>query len=209
MNDEKKDSVIPGGSRLALKPKEWESPTVVEEPKDLPKTAKKQKSKRAPKKPQKARQFALKFLSQSIGSFLVAAVLFGTFLYHQATALSWISPSQAEMIRGIGVVSFLVILIIEAFTEDMMQGILCLFLLPYTFVYGLLFADAGPVRGVTVAMILFLASEIYFTPDSALIPKVEHTVNSWINTNQDKLINPEGEKGRRDAGFDRAPTRGF
>jgi len=203
MSDEKKDSVIPGGSRLSLKPKDWESPTVVEEPEELKKAAKKKKNKRAPKKPSEAKQFTVKFLSMSIGSFLVAGLIFGTFLYHQTASLSWISPGQAEMARGIAVVSFLVILIIEAFTEDMMQGILCLFLLPYTFVYGLLFADAGPVRGVTVAMLLFLGSEVYFTPDSALVPKVERTINGWISTNQDKLINPEGEKGRRDAGFDR------
>lgn len=204
MSQDEHQEVIPGGSRLSLKPKDWESPTVVEAPPPpKKKPLNKSKTKKGPKEPNQARQFTLKFLSMSIGSFLLAAMIFGTFLYHQSAQLGWITPSQAEMVRGIGVVAFLVILIIEAFTEDMMQGILCLFLLPYTFVYGLLFADTGPVRGVTVAMLLFLGSEVYFTPDNALVPKVEKTINGWIAKNQDKLINPEGEKGRRDAGFDR------
>jgi hypothetical protein len=201
METEKKDSILPGGSRLTLKPKDWEHREVVKEPDEVKRKARK-KRRKAPK-PSKGREVTVRFLSMSIGSFLVAALIFGTFLYHQAAGLDWITPKQAEMARGITVVSFLVILIIEAFTEDMMQGILSLFLLPYTFVYGLLFADAGPVRGVTVAMLLFLGAEVYFTPDSALVPKVERTVNGWIAKNQDKLINPEGEKGRRDAGFDR------
>lgn len=162
---------------------------------------KKKKRKKREKKPGAAsKKFGLRFLTQTIGSFCVGGLILGAFLYHQATGMEVLTPQQAQVARGIAIVSFMVILIIEAFTEDMMQGILSFFLLPYSFVYGLLFADAGPIRGLTVAVLLFLGAEMYFTPNDALVPTVADTVNGWVRAGQDKLIYPDG---RPEAGFDR------
>lgn len=144
------------------------------------------------KKPAKASgKFGIRFLSMSIGSFLLGAAVFGAFLYHQVNGMDILTPHQATMARGIAVVAFFVVLVIEAFHEDMIQGVLSLFLPPYAFVYGLLFADAGPIRGLTMAMLVFLSAEIYFTPDDALIPNTVSTLNSWIESGQQKLINPD------------------
>lgn len=200
MQDED-NSAIPGGSRLTLKPRGPEKAPPVEKPPELDRrTKRKLEKKRKKMKPGGgSRKFGRRFLGQTLGSFLIAGLLFGAFLYHQAVGLELLTPEQAGLIRGVAVVAFLVILIIEAFTEDMLQGILCLFLTPYSFVYGLLFADAGPIRGLTAAMLVFLGAEVYFTPDQALVPHVTRTINEWIFTGQDRLINPD----RPDAGFER------
>lgn len=205
MSDEK-DEAIPGGSRLQLKPKEYKNPGLIQEPEPDKKKKKRKRGSAKEKKPASAsKAFGLRFLGQSIGSFVIGGLLLGAFLYHQATGMDMLSPQQANMARGIAVTSFLAILIIEAFTEDMMQGILCFFLLPYSFVYGLLFADAGPIRGLTVAVLLFFGAEMYFTPDDALVPTVAETVNGWIRAGQDRLIYPDG---RPEAGFDRPGEMG-
>jgi len=195
---EENDEVIPGGSRLTLKPREFQESGLVKEPKQAKKNLKKKKPKT--KKPASdSKKFGLRFLSQTIGSFLITSLVLGAFVYHQTTGMDLITPSQANLARGIAIASFVALLIVEAFQQDMMQGILCLFLVPYSFVYGLLFADAGPVRGMTVAVLLFFGAEIYFTPDNALVPIVSNTVNSWIRSGQDRLMYPDG---RPEAGFE-------
>jgi len=134
----------------------------------------------------------------SIGMFLFAGALFGAFLYHQATGLEILTSGQAEMARGITMLSIWVILVVEAFSEDMMQGVLSIFLPPYAFVYGVFFADAGPIRGLTLALLVFLGGEMYFTPNNALVPKITNGVMAWVESTQEKLIQ---EDTRPDAGF--------
>lgn len=156
-------------------------------------------NKRKKKKPgQASGRFGMKFLGQSIGSFLAGILVFGAFIYHQMNGLSVLTEQQAEMARGITLISFFVILVIEAFSEDLLQGVLSLFLPPYAFVYGLLFADAGPIRGLTMAMLVFLGAEIFLTPENALVPKTTSALNEWIDNTQQKLINPD----KKDAGFE-------
>jgi hypothetical protein len=180
MNDQIEDH--PGESKLRLKPRlEQSRPPVRAAP---PAKKKKSKAPKTPKAGKASGRFGMRFLGMSIGSFLLGSALLGSFLYHQATGMEILTEDQAEMTRGVAVVAFLVILIIEAFTEDLLQGVLSLFLLPYAFVYGLLFADAGPIRGFTMAMLVFLGAEMYFTPQNALVPKVTNTINEWIDLGQ-------------------------
>ena len=197
----KDNTAIPGGSRLTLKPRGLEKAPPVERPPELSNREKRKlEKKRSKMKPAKgSRSFGMRFLGQSVGAFVIGMLVFGGFLYHQAVGMTLLTPAQAEVARGVAMAAFVVILIIEAFTEDMMQGILCLFLVPYSFIYGLLFADAGPIRGLTMAVIVFLGAEMYFTPKEALVPQVADTVNGWIFSGQDRLINPD----RPDAGFER------
>lgn len=163
-----------------------------------PPPPKKKQKKHSSTKPGKASgRFGMKFLGMSIGTFLVASAVFGLFLYHQVNGLTILTPKQADMTRGMTVVIFFGLLVVEAFSEDMLQGILSLFLPPYAFVYGLFFADAGPVRGLTMAMLLFLGAEVYVTPEDALVPNTVATLNEWVESGQQKLINPD----KPNAGF--------
>jgi len=182
---------IPGGSQLKLKKKVPLPEPPVAKPPPPKDTKKAKKQRKKPKPGRTANRFGLRFFGLSIGSFLLGGAVLGAFLYHQINGLDILTPEQADMARAITVIAFILVVILEAFTEDMMQGILCLFLLPYTFVYGLLFADAGPIRGLTMALLAFFAAEIYFTPDDALVPQVAEMINTWIEDGQERLINPD------------------
>lgn len=193
MNDTPKDN--PGESVLRLKPRMEQKPALAGS--QAPVTKKKRKEPKKPKPGKVSGHFGVRFWGMSIGSFLIGSAIFGSFLYHQATGMTILTAQQADTARGVAVVAFFVILVIEAFTEDLLQGVLSFFLPPYAFVYGLFFADAGPIRGLTMSMILFLGAEMYFTPQNALAPKVTNTINEWIVSGQQKLINPD----RPEAGF--------
>jgi hypothetical protein len=196
---EEKAEAIPGGSRLRLKEQERKEPGLIQEPEELRKLREKKRKPKKKKKPAKSsRSFGLRFWGQTIGTFVVSIALLGGYLYHQSMGLQILTPSQAEMVRGIAMVSVLALLILEAFKQDMMQGVICLFLFPYAFIYGLIFADAGPLRGITLAVLMFFGAEVYFTPDNALVPKVSRSVNAWIQQGQNRLIDPD----RPDAGFE-------
>ncbi|MGA0332434.1 MAG: hypothetical protein ACO3N7_00385 [Kiritimatiellia bacterium] len=185
MNDDSDQTWSPENSKLKLKSRKVEEELLSPTPPPPPQQPKN-------KKPAKASgSFRVKFLSSSIGTCAIGCLILGAFLYHQVNGLEILTPEQAIMTRGIAVVAFFVLLVVEAFTEDMLQGILSLFLPPYAFIYGLLFADAGPIRGLTMAMVLFLSSEIYFTQDDALVLKSAATINEWIDSGQQKLINPD------------------
>lgn len=190
---EKSDS-RPYQSALRLKKKAVEQEIITPAPQQV--QADKKKAKK--KKPGRASgKFGMRFLGQSVGTFFIGMLILGGFLYHQVHDLGYLSLNQATMARGIAVIAFFVILVIEAFTEDLIQGVLALFLPPYAFVYGLFFADAGPIRGLTMAMLLFLGAEVYFTPDDALVPKTTSAISGWIDSGQQKLINPD----KHEAGF--------
>ena len=188
MSEKESETWELGKSKLQLKSRKVEE---VEVPHLPPAPAKKPKKEPTKNPAKSSGKLGIRFLSMSIGSFLLGSAVFGAFLYHQVNGLEILTPHQDTMARGIAVVAFFVILVIEAFHEDMIQGILSLFLAPYAFVYGLLFADAGPIRGLTMAMLVFLSAEVYFTPDDALVPNTIHTLNGWIESGQQKLINPD------------------
>lgn len=192
MNEPSDEEWSPAQSNLKLKHRKVEE--TIENPPLPPQNVRKKKAK---KPGHESGRFASRFLSRSIGSFLFGILLFGAFLYHQVNELGILTDQQAAMTRGMTVAVFFVILVIEAFRVDILQGILSFFLPPYAFVFGLLFADAGPVRGLTMALLVFLGAEVYFTPEDALVPKTMTAINEFIESGQQKLINPDKE----DAGF--------
>lgn len=194
MSEHEKNTWEPASSKLKLKSRKVEE-EIFAPPPPPKKPAKVKKAKPA----KSSGKMSIRFLSMSIGSFIFGSLIFGAFIYHQANNLEILSPQQANMTRGIAVIAFFVILVIEAFQEDLIQGVVSLFLPPYAFVYGILFADAGPVRGLTMAMLVFLSAEVYFTPETALVPNTLSAINEWINAGQQKLINPD----KPDAGFEK------
>lgn len=150
-------------------------------------------SRKKPKDPgHRSASLKVKMLGLTLGPCILGLVILGLFLAHQVLEWEILTEEQALLTRNIGLVAFLAVLILEAFTEDILQGVLCFFLLPYTFLYGLFFADAGPVRGLTIAVLIFLGAEMVFTPEEALVPTVQTVVNDWIRSGQDKLIYPDG-----------------
>ena len=144
--------------------------------------------------------FAAQVLTLTLGPCLLGLVILGLFLAHQVLEWEILSPEQASLTRNIAIGSFLAVIILEAFSEDLMQGVLCFFLPPYMFIYALFFSDAGPIRGLTIAVLIFLGAEMALQPEEALVPVVQTTLNDWIRAGQDKLINPDG---RPDAGYNR------
>lgn len=160
-----------------------------------------QKQRRARKSSssKRTRSTMFRILGLTLAPCVLGLLVFGIFIAHQVLEWEILSQDQVLLTRNITLAAFLAVIILEAFTEDLLQGILCLFLLPYSFIYGLFFADAGPIRGLTIAFLVFLGAEMYFTPDDAFVPKAQQVINEWIKTGQDKLIYPDG---RPEAGFE-------
>ena len=200
MDESQEPAFQPDSGVLKLRRKESPEETKLRE------TSKQMKAQHARKIPQKKakkkknRQITARTISLTLGPCLLGLMIFGLFLAHQKLNWEILTPEQALLTRNIGMVVFLVVVIVEAFTEDILQGILCLFLPPFTFLYGLFFADAGPIRGLTISILLFLGTEMFLLPDEALVPTVQTTVNDWIQSGQDKLIHPDG---RPEAGFEK------
>ncbi len=138
------------------------------------------------------------FLMGSVGTFLLAAIVLGGLLYHQFAKMEILDPQQFVFVRAILVVSLLVVLVIDAFVQDMMQGVIAVFFPPYSLVYGLLFADNGPIRGLTVATLLFLGGELWVTPDDAVVTQVQTKVNEWIQSGQGALSGDRPDAGKLD-----------
>ena len=185
----------PGNLRLKKREPEGKKEPVPEEI-----TIKKQKKRHTKKKRRKrSRASKIRYLVHTFGFGLLLLICFALFLAHQIQEWTLIPDDQALMARNLILVTFFVLLIVEAFYEDLLQGILSLFLLPYSIVYGVFISDSGAIRGMTVAVILFLGAEMYLTPEDAVVPKAQRQINSWIQSGQDKLIYPDG---RPQAGFE-------
>ncbi|MCC5847098.1 MAG: hypothetical protein JJU29_03310 [Verrucomicrobia bacterium] len=136
---------------------------------------------------------------QSGAAFVLVTLLLGALLYHQYEEMTILSEPQANLVRLCFVVGLYVVLLLEAFTQDMMQGLFCVFFAPYAYVYGIFFADAGPLRGFTVAVILFLGAEMYFQPKDALVYHAIENVESVIARGRGLIM----DEPRREAGFER------
>lgn len=96
---------------------------------------------------------------QSFLTFLVIGAALGFLFWDQHWGTGYITSSQYRMVRLIAVVGAYVVLVIEAFSHNMIQGVFTLFFPPYSLIYGLIFADGGPVKGFTFAICVFLGVE--------------------------------------------------
>lgn len=201
MSEEEDQTTAPvtGGLRLKQQEEHVPSPLAEMEPPPSKKRKKKKKKKQSdstnphlaqeevktPGKKSKLRFFLISGLP-----FFFSLVIFSAFIAHQVLDWQILTHQQALFARNILITSLFVILIIEAFVEDILQGVLCLFVPPYSIMYGIFVADAGPIRGLTLAVLCFLGAEMYYTPDDALVPLLEEKVNGFIKTNQDRLLDP-------------------
>jgi hypothetical protein len=149
-----------------------------------------QKRKKLKENPVPGSKARLRFLLISATPFAMSVVILGTLLAHQFFSWEVVTHDQAIFARNVLIISFFVVLAIEAFTEDVLQGVLCLFLPPYSIIYGIFVADAGPIRGLTMAIVCFLGAEMFFTPNDAMVPIIQEKVNDFIYTNQRRLLDP-------------------
>lgn len=200
MSDEETPKAKPDPGALRLKKREssaeTESSPATAAPPRKSRSAKKNREK---KRRKKGTVSPGRMLFNTLGSCAVALILLGLFLAHQVLEWDLVPKETALLGRNIFLAVFLLVVIVESFSEDLLQGILCLFLLPYTVFYAVFVSETGPIRGFTIALLLFFAAEMVFTPEEAVVPKVEAEVSGWIKAGQDKLIYPDG---RPQAGFE-------
>ena len=135
---------------------------------------------------------------QSVLAFFVVAAVLGGFLWHQVNEKGMVDYTYLNLGRIVVVGGLFVVLLLDAFSQDMIQGLLCVFFAPYAFVYGLLFADAGPLRGFTTAVVVFLGAEIYFTPNDAMTLHARDWVTNIVGSGQGLIM----DEPRREAGFE-------
>ena len=135
---------------------------------------------------------------QSGAAFVLVTLILGALLYHQFEEMTVLSGPQANLVRICFVVGLYVVLLLEAFTQDMMQGLFCVFFPPYAYIYGIFFADAGPLRGFTIAVLLFLGAEMYLQSDDALVYHSIENVQSVIARGRGLIM----DEPRREAGFE-------
>lgn len=176
--------LIPRGPKLTLKPRGPEAAPPVDrirnEAQSKHKSRKRKKQVRAGK-PRSA-------MLQSVAAFLLIGGLFGALLYHQVTGQELIPSELANNGRIFLVAAFYVVLVIEAFTQDMLQGLFCVFFPPYALVYGLFFSDAGPLRGLSLALLVFLGAEMYFSPEDALVYETSNKLSELVSRGQGLIM---------------------
>lgn len=84
--------------------------------------------------------------------------------------------------------------LVTAFREGYLPGVLCLFLPPYTIYYALSRTDAYSVRGAFAAMLIGLGAELHYMPDQAFLTHGENAINAVIEGGAD-AINRAGNSG--------------
>lgn len=197
-NDKSPPVLIPDGPRLSFKEKKQEVPPPVDRHRALDKrAAKKQRREERRRHRSSNKKKGMSAFLESFLAFLLLCALGGGLIYHRVTGQDLL-PLYVVNLASISILAgFYVVVLIEAFAHDMLQGILCLFIPPYALVYGLFFSDAGPLKGFTLGLMLFLGAEMYYVPDDALVNQGTKTLSSWVGGLQ-ALIGGE----RRQAGFD-------
>lgn len=76
---------------------------------------------------------------------------------------------------------FYLVILVEAFTEDMFDGILCLFLMPYTFYYLFFKSTSFVIRAVILALFAAFGYDISMTVYTWVVGAIDY-VTWWINT---------------------------
>lgn len=181
--------LIPPGPKLSLKPRGPEAAPPVDRLREEAVAAAKSRKKKKQVKAGRPRSAML----QSVAAFLLIGGLFGGLLFHEVTGKAVLSAEQVTYGRIFLVVGLYVVLVIEAFTQDMLHGLFCVFFPPYALVYGLLYSDAGPLRGLSLAVMVFLGAEMYFAPETALVYQVRDWIGGMVDEGQ-RLIQDEPRK---------------
>ena len=77
--------------------------------------------------------------------------------------------------------------IVAAFREGYLPGILCLILPPYLLYYAVSRTDMYYIRGAFVAMLVSLACELHYDSERSFLAHVEITFNDVINSGSDAI----------------------
>jgi hypothetical protein len=78
---------------------------------------------------------------------------------------------------GLGAIGA-VLLLVVAFQDSVYQGLLCLFLLPYTIYYAAVRLEIYWIQGIFMGVVVALCAELYFIPSQAVITSAQ--INSAI-----------------------------
>jgi len=183
-NESPPPALIPRGPKLTLKERAPEKGPPVDRIKAEAVATHKSRKK---KKQVKAGRPKSAFL-ESLAAFILIGGLLGGLLFHQVTGKDLISPEYANYGRIFMVLGLYVVLVIEAFTQEMLHGLFCVFFPPYALVYGLLYSDAGPLRGLSLAMIVFLSAEMYFSPEDALVYHIRDAISGFVGEGQRLIL---------------------
>lgn len=73
-----------------------------------------------------------------------------------------------------------VLLLVVAFQESTLQGLLCLFVLPYAIYYAAVRLESYWIQGIFMGVIIALCSELYFMPREAVITRAQINTEIFI-----------------------------
>ncbi len=198
--DEKPRPQLKPSPKLAFKEKGEQAPPPVQRHKDEVNLSKKEKKKRKKKNEvtlsKEARPKGGSSFMQTFLSFLFGCAVMGLLIYHRTAELSFLAEDQISFARWILVIGVFAAIIVEAFIQDMLQGILSLFFPPYSVVYGLFFTDSPPLRGLSAALICFLSVEATMLPNDSVVISSYNAVNEWYQGTMNVLLDKE------EAGFE-------
>lgn len=80
-----------------------------------------------------------------------------------------------------------ILLLTVAFQDSLFQGLLCLFILPYTIYYAAVRLESYWIRGAFIGVIVALCAELYFMPNEAVIVRAQKNITMFID-NTGRLI---------------------
>jgi hypothetical protein len=80
------------------------------------------------------------------------------------------------------------LLLIVAFRDSTIQGLLCLFVLPYAIYYAVVRLESYWIRGVFIGVLIALGTELYFMPSQAIVTRAQQQTVVFIE-NVGGLIN--------------------
>lgn len=72
------------------------------------------------------------------------------------------------------------IVVLPAFLDSWLQGVLCLLVPPYSVYFALNRMDVFQLRAIFFAVVLALAAEYYFLPDRVLFNIVQEQMATWV-----------------------------
>jgi hypothetical protein len=101
---------------------------------------------------------------------------------------------QTYEIARIGVSAIgIVLLLMVAFRDSTIQGLLCLFVLPYAMYYAVVRLEIYWIRGVFLGVITAFCAELYFMPSQAFLTQAQQSTSMFID-NVGRLISQASER---------------
>lgn len=137
---------------------------------------------------------------QGLHGFLMAALLLGALFYDQQWGNMYLSIGNYQLFRNILVGSAYVLLVVQAFQHNMIHGVLCLFLPPYTIIYALMLVDSGALRGFAFAFFVFMGVEWYFTRGASVAMQIVFLFDAMV-VEGNRLIGVAGREELKNAPY--------